>query len=544
MKLSDYVMSYLKTVTDSIFLVSGGGCMHLVDSVRKSKLNAYCCHHEQGAATAAEGYARLKNDIGVALVTTGPGGTNAVTSVAAAWMDCIPIMVISGQVRTDILIPRDNAGKPLLRQLAPQEINIVDIVKPITKSAVMVTDKNQIRYELEKACHTAKSGKPGPVWIDIPLDIQSAEIEPEKLREFVKPEKPNYRLPTDKIIAELQKAKKPLLLVGHGIRLAGAVDELWEFIEKTEINVVSAMSGDDLVTHDYPYYLGAQGITGVESANKAFDDCDLLLIVGTRMQIRQTSFEYWDFAKNAVKIMVDIDEQELHKKTLKLDIAVVADAKVFFKEMLKHNIKLNRWDVEFKPIIPQKINNYVDIYDFLHELSKLTNYHVVTTNGMACEANHQAFKLKKGQRLMTNTALGQMGKGLPMSIGACVANNRKPVLCMEGDGSIMMNIQELQTLVHNKLPVKIFLFNNGGYYSIRNTHKRYFGIVFAADKATGVSFPEWKKIAEAFGIEYFRIASNKDLSKLNGIINSNKAAFCELVIDPEQKMLAKWPYKK
>lgn len=540
MKLSNYVVSFVENITDSIFLVSGGGVMHIVDSIGRSNLDSYCCHHEQGCALAAEGYARQKNDIGVLSVTTGPGGTNAITGVASAWMDNIPIMVLSGQVRKEVMLSEEDK-KNGLRQIAPQEINIVDIVKPITKYAVTVENPEKIKYHLEKAYHIAKSEKPGPVWIDVPLDVQSAEIQEKNLESYVMPKKQKSFIPLEEIVSSLNKAERPLMLIGQGIRLGNAVNELWDFIEKTKINVISAMSGDDLVNYDYPYYLGAQGMTGVGAANYAVDNCDLLLILGTRMQIRQTSFDYKNFAKNAYKIMVDIDPAELNKRTLNLDIPVHADAKDFLEEMLKQEINLTRWDVEKKPIEYRANENYLDVYQFIDELSGKCDYPIITTNGMACEANHQAIRLKKGQRLITNTAFGEMGQGLPIAIGACIANSKKPVICMEGDGSIMMNIQEFQTLNYHNLPIKTFLFNNGGYYSIRNTHLNYFNKVFAADETSGLSFPNWSKLAPAWGIKYESLKTEKDLPKIKEVLDYNGPVFCEVFIDPKQKMLPKWP---
>lgn len=543
MKLSDYVTSYLEKITDSIFLVSGGGCMHMVDSIGRSNLKSYCCHHEQGCALAAEGYARQKNDIGVISVTTGPGGTNAITGVASAWIDNIPMLVLSGQVRTEMMVQDED--KPYLRQIGPQELNIVDIVKPITKYAVLVKDPREIKYHLEKAHYLAKSGKPGPVWLDLPLDIQRAEIQEQNLVEFEAPKKQKTFIPLEEIVGALNKSKKPLMLVGQGVRLGNSIELLNEFIQKTGINVISAMSGDDLITEDYANYLGRQGITGTATANYAVDNCDLLLILGTRMQTRQTSFDYQNFAKNAVKIMVDIDPAELSKKTLQLDIPVCADSRDFLENILKQDINLQRWNIERKadPYPKERNPGYVDVYRFVQELSGKCNYPIITTNGMACEANHQAIRLKKGQRLITNTAFGEMGKGLPMAIGACVANSGKPVICMEGDGSMMMNMQELQTMRYHNLPLKIFLFNNGGYFSIRNTHQNYFNKVFAADETSGLSFPDWSKLAPAWGIKYESLRSENDLSKISGVLGYDGPVFCEVFISPSQKMLPKWSAK-
>lgn len=542
LKLSDYLVKYLEGITDSVFLVSGGGHMHTVDSIgRSAKLKSYCCHHEQACALAAEGYSRTNNNkIGVVCVTTGPGGTNVITGVAASWVDGIPIMIIAGQVRKEVKLSRKDIENGLRRLGEPQEINLLDCVKPITKYAVCVENPNEIKYHLQKAVYLAKSGKPGPVWIEIPLDVQSAQINEKNLRGFKIPKKPKYNIPFKKIAKLLNDAKRPLMIVGNGIRLAGGVTELWNFIEKTKINVVSAMSGTDLVNSDYPYYLGEQGLSGVETANFAVDNCDLLLIVGTRMQIRNTSFNYKNFAKNAVKIMVDIDKPELFKRTLKIDMPVMCDAKEFLTGIARQKIKLKRWDVEKKQTPIEHSKKYVDVYKFLESLSKKCNYPVVTTNGLAAEAPHQALRLEKNQRLITNTAFGEMGKGLPMSIGACAALGKKPVICIEGDGSIMMNIQELQTVIYHKLPIKIFLLNNEGYYSIRNTHLKFFNKIFAADENSGISFPRWEKLAPAWGIKYESIKNENDFSKIKNVLDFNGPIFCEIFIDPYQKKLPAW----
>jgi acetolactate synthase-1/2/3 large subunit len=278
----------------------------------------------------------------------------------------------------------------------------------------------------------------------------------------------------------------------------------------------------------------------VETANYAVDNCDLLLAIGTRLQIRNTSFNYKSFAKKAVKIMVDTDKAELLKKTLKIEIPACADAKDFLRGLLKENLRIKRWDVKRKKITGGSNKKYVDVYRFLETLSGKCDYPIVTSNGMAAETPHQALRLKKGQRLITNTAFGEMGKGLPMAIGACVANKRKPVICIEGDGSIMMNAQELQTVIYHKLPIKIFLFNNGGYYSIRNTHINYFGKIFAADESSGVGMPAWKKLAPGWGIKYESIKTEGDFYKIKKVLSSEDPVFCEVFIDPNQKKLAKW----
>lgn len=550
MKLSDYVVQFIqKEVADSIFLVSGGGIMHLVDSLGKSNLNAYCCHHEQAVAIAAEGYGRIKNSPGVALVTTGPGGTNAVTGVAGAWLDSIPMLVIAGQVKRSDITPYKN-GAPVVRQIGMQELNVIDIVKPITKYAITVLDEKEIRYHLGKAVYLSKHGRPGPVFVEIPLDVQATEIDPENLKSFnsTELEEPKFNLDSSlmaKIAQLLQEAKKPLLLAGNGIRLAGGEEILWKVLKKFKINTATPIfTADDLVTCDYSYYLGRQGMPGNKAANYAADNCDLLLVVGERLQLTQTSWNYEKFATQAKKIMVDIDENELYKKTIKIDIPVHCDAKIFLEELYKQDIELNRWDVKVESINSDNYpcdKKYLNVYRFLGELSSYSKQmDVATANGMASLVLHQALKISRGQRFITNAGLGHMGSGLPMAIGACVAGGKKPVICSEGDGSIMMNIQELQTVVHHNLPIKIFIFNNVGYYSIRSTHIHFFNKIFAADPATGVSMPDFSKLIPAWGLAYERINNDSELDKLKKVMDYQGPIVCELMLDPNQPMLERW----
>ncbi len=552
MRVSDYVIQFIENITDTIFLLSGGGIMHLVDSAgRSKKLHPVCCHHEQGAATAAEAYARIKNDIGVCLVTTGPGGTNTITGVAGAWLDSIPMLVISGQVKRDNIVQRKN-GRPLYRALGFQELNIIDVVKPITKYAVTVDKEEDIRFQLEKAVYIAKSGRPGPVWVEIPLDVQgpvdkkTGEVNPDKLKPFSPPADPLFdsnKIPMDLIVEKLRQSKRPLLMAGNGIRLAGGEKILWDLVGKLKINVVTPLyTASDLVTYEYPYYLGRQGMWGNATANYAVDNCDLLLVVGERLQLTQTSFDYRNFATQATKIMVDVDEGEMHKKTVNIDIPVQVDAKLFLEELYKQDVKLNRWDIEVEPFNPDELRGgkkYANVHKFVERLGEYSTCNTVTANGMAA-GTHKELRVKKGQRLIVTTSLGQMGYALPASIGVAMASKNKPVICIEGDGSIMLNIQELQTIVHHRLPIKIFIYNNSGYYSIRATHNAYFHKVFAADSASGVSLPDFEKIAKAFGLKFARINSDKELLKVKDVIKYRGPIICEIMIDPRQPMPPKW----
>ncbi len=547
MKVSDYIVEFLEKITDSAFLLSGGGIMHLVDSMgRAKKLKVVCTHHEQGAATAAEGYARIKNDVGVVVVTTGPGGTNAITGAAGAWLDSIPMLVINGQVKRDNIVPKKN-GAQTVRAIGFQELNVIDMVKPISKYAETVEEPEDIRYHLEKAVYYAKNGRPGPSWVEVPLDIQAADIDPKKLRGFSPQPVSQYTkkpLPMEIIVETLQNAKRPMLLVGNGVRLAGAEKILWDVLQKLQINTATTIfTSDDLITYEYPQYLGRQGMPGNKEANWAIDNCDVLLVIGERLQLTQTSYEYQDFATQAKIIMVDIDENELHKKTVNIDIPVQADAKDFLSELYNSDITLHRWDIPSSPIHPDEFAvdpGFVNVYSFLQELSRhLKGHHVATADGMASLAPHQALQLKRGQRFITNAGLGQMGSGLPLAIGAAIASH-DPVVCMEGDGSLMLNIQELQTVLYHTLPIKLYIWNNNGYFSIRNTHLAYFNKNFASDSETGVSFPDYEKLMKAWGFPYVKIASNSDLHKVKEVQEHNGPIVCELIIDPNQPMLPKW----
>ena len=556
MKLSDYVMWFIKEqVADTVFLMSGGGIMHLVDSLGKSDLKAVCCHHEQAAAIAAEGYARMKNVPGVVLVTTGPGGTNALTGIAGAWLDSIPMLVIAGQVKRADITPRED-GVPVVRQTGFQELNVIDMMKPITKYAVTVDRPQSIRRVLQKAVYLATHGRPGPVFVEIPLDAQATELDLADLQECgswypamdLLPEQSDAVLCfAYKVGQLLRSAKRPLLMAGNGIRLAGGVDALNRFLEKTWVNTVTPMfTADDLVTRDYPYYLGRQGMSGNRAANYAVDNCDVLLVIGERLQLTQTSYDHKNFATQATKIMVDIDLGELQKNTLSIDMPIWCDAKTFLEALCAEDIDvLAPWSVPIERIDPAAhkcAKGYLNVYRFLERLNTYPDpMPIVTANGMASVASHQALTLKNGQRFLTNAGLGHMGSGLPMAIGACIANGYKPVICMEGDGSIMLNLQELQTIEHHKLPIKIFIFNNNGYYSIRNTHQNYFNNVFAADSTSGVSFPSFYRIAPAFGLPIVRICNDDELDVgLDQVMRHGGPIVCELALDPAQPMLERW----
>jgi len=556
MRLSDYIIKFLRDEydIDTIFTVSGGGCIFLIDSLGTTPGVQYIAtHHEQAASIAAEGYARMNGKLGACIVTSGPGCTNAITGTLCSWLDSVPVIVISGQVNTDMTT--NYTGLPL-RQLGDQEFNIVESVKNITKYAVQVNDASEIRYHMEKACKLATTGRPGPVWIDIPLNIQSTNIEPETLIGYTD-EQPEYKPePThiDVLMEKWRSAKKPLLVVGNGVRLSGAVDDIREVLDNTSIPTITAINGNDIVNSDYRYYYGRFGTHAQICANTLLSECDFLLTIGSRLYVRQTGYNFKSFAKQAFRVYVDIDSEELNKPTLYPDIAITADAKKFIKELLKNKLPISNpdWlnecdDINKAPKVLQRHRdnkNYVSHYAFVEELSTVLppEHHIVTSDGTANVATMQVLDLKGDQRLFTNTGCAPMGYGLPAAIGASVHNK---IICLEGDGSLHLNIQELQTIKHYNLPIKLILLNNDGYLSIKLSQKSFFNNRYvASEKNSGVSFPNFEKIIKAYDIPYCSIKTNRDIQPtLNQFLQQDGPCVCEVFTDPDEyhepKVIAK-----
>lgn len=545
MKLSDYIIKFLyeNYNVDTVFTVSGGGCIHLIDSLGKSKDVKYIAtHHEQGASIAAEGYARKKNNLGACIVTSGPGGTNALTGTLCSWLDSVPVIVISGQVNKQLTT---NFTGLNLRQLGDQEFDIVKTAKTMTKYAVQVNNPNDIRFHLEKACYLATSGRPGPVWIDLPLDIQSSNIEPDLLMPFI-PEKEEYEdIPASFIAEKLNNSKNPLLIVGNGIRLSGGIDSLFNFLNKTNIPVITAVNGNDIVNESYPNYYGRFGTHAQICANKIINESDFILSIGSRLYIRQIGHNFSDFGKNAYKVFVDIDQLELDKPTLMPDIKICSDAKIFLDKL--NECSLNHCSPQwisycntFKTdkVLERHRNNseYVSNYYFIEKLSKYlpSDYDLITSNGSANVVTMQVIELKDNQRLITNTGCAPMGYGLPCAIG--VASTGQKVVCLEGDGSLHMNLHELQTLKHNNYPIKLILLNNQGYLSIKITQKSFFNSMYVASESnSGVSFPDYKKIADAYDLPYCQIKNNNEIdSVLQRFFSEDNLSFCEVFTDPDE----------
>lgn len=555
-KVSDYIAKYLADYgVRHVFMLTGGGAMHLNDSFGKEERIQYICnHHEQACAIAAEGYARVDGNIGVACVTTGPGGTNTITGVLGQWLDSIPALYISGQVRYETTAA--STGLPL-RQLGDQEADIVSIVKPITKYAVMITDPKSIRYHLEKSLYIATSGRPGPVWLDIPLNIQASMVEESTLIPYDHAED-NEGFDTnkiqslvDEIIRRIRESERPVILAGAGIRLAGAYQQLQTIIEKLGIPVLAAWNAIDLISSDHPLFFGRPSTLGQRGANFIFQNSDLLLSIGCRLNVRQIGYNFSSVARHAFKISVDIDPFESQKPTIPIDLPVHCDAKQFLEvmnqrleEALPEKTDWLSWcreRVRRYPIVLQeyrKSQHGVNPYVFCEILSKCLeeNDVIVSANGSACVIPIQAFIIKNNQRHLVNSGCAAMGYGLPAAIGACFANSKKRVICLEGDGSIQLNIQELQTVVHHQLPLKIFIFNNGGYLSIRTTQMGFFGGHFVGESPrSGVSFPDMVKIASAYGIKALRIDSHAEMPDvINTVLQDSGPVLCDVCISPEQ----------
>ncbi|MBO5082303.1 MAG: thiamine pyrophosphate-binding protein [Lachnospiraceae bacterium] len=587
-----------------IFTVTGGGAMHLNDAFgHHPELNCIYNHHEQACSIAAEGYARFSGKIACVCVTSGPGGTNAITGVLGGWQDSVPMFVVSGQVKR--ITTTEYMDVPL-RQLGDQEFQITDSVANMTKYAVMLTNAEDVLYHLEKAWFLANHGRKGPVWLDIPLDIQAAEVEEDTLCHFDEREYYKYiemfgenasfgtgkdmKEPVADVAADfwkgtvqaknaklqqvlsadspewkdeyavqvmeaLKKAKRPVILAGTGIRLADAREELLEFIDALKIPVVTAWNAHDLLWERHPYDCGRPGTVGTRGGNFVIQSADLVIILACRMNIRMISYQWEHFAKNAVKIWVEIDKNELCKPTIKPEIPVHADIKEFLVNINNLIKKKNftcesmqadwlSWckDVQKQyPAVKKEfyesdmLNPYVFIKELTQRLHEDTA--VVCGNGSACVITFQAAEIKKGQRYFTNSGCAAMGYGFPAAIGVAVQGGMKNTVCIDGDGSFQMNMQELQTVVQNELPIKIIILNNNGYHSIRQTQTNLFKgrELVGVSRSNGISFPDLEKLSYAYGIPYVRIASVDDCgSKLEDALTANGPIVIEAVVDEKQ----------
>ncbi|MBQ9802088.1 MAG: thiamine pyrophosphate-binding protein [Clostridia bacterium] len=567
-RVADYVADFL--LSHGIchcFTVTGGGAMYLNDALgHKEGLDCVYQHHEQACAIAAEGYTRLTGRLAAVCVTSGPGGTNALTGVLGGWLDSIPMLILSGQVKRAHLAK--NCPVSGLRQLGDQEFDIVGSALGMTKYAVTVLDPKDIAYHLEKAYRLATFGRGGPVWLDLPLDVQGATVETDALRHYTPeaellPQAPPFHRETARdILQKIKAAKAPLLLVGTGVRLGGAVSQLRALINKLQIPVVTAWNAGDTVAFENPHFAGMPGTVGTRAGNFAVQNCDLLLSLGCRLNIRTVGHNRGEFAKNAYRIIVDIDEKELKKPTIMPDLPICADVREVIDRLLQEDyvpsaahaawVNFCRALVTRYPAAPVSDRESADAplnpYTFLDCLFDhlLPTDHIICGNGSACVMTFQAAKVKEGQRMFTNSGCAAMGYGLPAAIGAAFGDPRCRTVCIDGDGSIMMNLQELATVAYHRLNIKIVLLNNGGYHSIRQTQRNLFSAPFVGINAeSGLGFPDFEIVARAFGIGYARVRSACDLQKqLDTVLKAEGPVLFEVIVDPTKDFAPKSSTKK
>ena len=551
-KVSEYIAEFLAANgIRHVFTVVGGGAMHLNDSLgHHHGLKCIYSHHEQASAIAAESYARINNDLAALCVTTGPGGTNAITGVVGAWLDSIPMLVISGQVRYDTTARSTGLD---LRAMGDQEFDIVKAVSCMTKYADMITDPQNIRYALEKAIYLAKAGRPGPCWLDIPLNVQGAYVDSNTLAGFEPPEaeKPDLSVEAGFIIERIKGSARPVFYAGNGIRIAGAHKAFIRVAKKLNIPIVTTWNGIDAVETDNTLYTGRGGIFGDRAGNFTVQNSDLILSIGNRLSIRQVGYSHASWAREAFVIAVDVDPNELQKPLVRLDHTVCADALDLLtamdaalpdKPLFTENGWLTRcsaWKRDYPVVLPKHYEDKTaNVYCFINELSRRLPDGSITVvgNGSACVVGSHAYVIGKDSRFIINSAIASMGYDLPAAIGACVASGGKETICITGDGSIQMNIQELQTIIHHRFPIKVFVINNGGYHSIRQTQKNFFGepLVGVGYDSGDLSFPDMQKLAAAYGFPYYSCRSNNDFSVLDELLALNSPLICEIFVSREQ----------
>jgi acetolactate synthase-1/2/3 large subunit len=566
MKLSDYVLQFVADQgVKHVFLVTGGGAMHLNNSLAGEKrLIPVCNLHEQASAVAAENYSKATNSLGVCMVTTGPGSTNAVTGVAGAWLDSTPTLFISGQVkRPDRAFDLNN--KPLgMRQVGVQEVDIVSIVSPITKYAVTVLEPRDIRYHLEKAIYLARTGRPGPVWIDIPLDVQASPIDtPATLHSFDPAEVAatlasritpgNLKIQVGRILEKLNLAERPMLLIGNGIRLAHAEPEMERLLRALDIPTEVTWLAIDLIADDDPLYVGRPGTIAQRGANFAIQNCDFLLSIGARLDRVVTGYAPEGFARAACKAMVDIDPTELKKMGDTIHFPICADARDFMREMLSQGFSIEKRDrsswkqrcTDWRELYPLVLPEHkapegrVSVYNFAEVMSGILNegdFLISGSSGTGIELFLLAFRTKRGQRIFHTTALGSMGFGIPASVGAGIVGStqgsNRNIVCVDGDGGFQFNIQELETIARLKLPVKFFVLNNEGYGSIRASQAAFFGSCsIGCDAATGQTLPDVRRVAEAYGIGTDVITSQSNLAdEIRRVLAKSGPVVCDVHI--------------
>lgn len=553
-KVSDYIAKRLKDVYDvkHVFMVSGGGAMHLNDSFGRY-IPYIANHHEQACAIAAEGYARVGEKLAVVNVTTGPGGLNCLNGVFGQWTDSVPVLYISGQVKYSTTIA--SCPDIPLRQLGDQEVDIISVVKPLTKYSVMVTEPNEIKYHLDKAIYEATSGRFGPVWLDVPMNVQSALVDESALVEFNPPQPVVYDLCINDVVEQLGKSKRPVIIAGQGVRLSKSTERFKSLLKELKVPVLTTFNAMDLLADDHPCYIGHPGTIGQRGANFVLQNADLVLCLGTRNNIRQVSYNWENFAKNAYKIVVDIDRAELDKPTILPDRKIHADLAQFLPQLCESLPKNDYADwlgwckerkARFENPAEYESSDQINPYEFVRELSAQLDESavIVSANATPSICLFQNAIIKEGQRVIVNSGDASMGYDLPAAIGAALIGEN--VICLAGDGSIMMNLQELQTIKQYNLPIKIFVLNNSGYVSIKNTQKNFFeGRMTASESSSGVTLPDFGEIAKAFGLKTVRIDSTHSLSlEISKVLKMDAPVLCEVILQSDYAFSPKLSARK
>jgi acetolactate synthase I/II/III large subunit len=562
MRVADYITNKLfEAGGEHVFLVTGGMIMHLTDALyQHPKQNFISCHHEQAAAMAADAYGRFTGKLGVAYVTAGPGALNTITGVAGAYVDSAPCVIVAGNSKVSLAKIKGPRQFPL------QGFDTLSMFKPITKYAVMIEEISQVKYEVEKCIHIATSHRVGPVYLEVPVDIQGAYFDPADYKgyENVEAEKvidlDFIKRQVVEVAQAIKSSKRPCLLVGAGVRHAGAIDAFHQFIEKANIPTLTSRLGMDLINHEHPLFIGRPGTYGDRPANFAVQNSDLLLTVGCRLGIGLVGYDFQDFAGSAKKIIVDIDEKELEKPSVVADIAIKADAKLFFELLIEQFQSYSLEDDEWLKQAQYWKERYpVDLPEYLEEKDGINSYHFtsvfsekaskdsvfVLDTGSCFHVHAQAFKVKYGQRHIITGGLSTMGYS-PASTGVAAANGSGEVYCITGDGSIMMNLQEMQTVSTNKLPIKFVVFNNNGYLLIRHTQNNFMeGRFIGESPQSGVGFPDMAKIADAFGLHYMKISNLDELDqKTDELLSYEGAMICEVMTPSNQLLIPRVSSKK
>ena len=551
MNNAEFIIKFLlKKKLKTAFGVTGGGAMFLNEAFRRQKnLNFVFMHHEQSAAMAAEAFTRITKKPAILSVTSGPGGTNAVTGVIGAWIDSIPMIIISGQVESKDMILNSKT-----RQIGIQEANITQIIESITKYSVVLSKDSDVELELSKAYKIANEGRPGPVWIDVPLDIQSKKFIKSKTVK-IKPTKKNINKIKNNDISKslemIRASNRPLVLVGNGVHISSAEKKFLNFVRKSKIPFLSTWNASDLIQSNHPLYFGRPGLFGNRVSNFAIQSCDLLIILGSRLSVPITGYQMKNFSPLSKKIFVDIDKKETIKRKLKTNLSIINDVGIFLNEINKKIKNINQKKIWVKKLQKLKLSleednkykkdkKYINSFRFINNLSKILTgkENIVTDMGTSFTCTMQSFKTKKNQRLFTSSGIAAMGFGLPGIIGAYFADKKKTPICITGDGGLMFNIQELHTLINYKIPVKLFIINNGGYLTMKLMQQKNFKKFVGADDNSGLTLPKFLKVAKSFGFKTKKLINENNLNQnLDKVMKSKHSVICEIITPPMQELV-------